>query len=214
MKFDIKLLDNLDYDDVEPLLEDYIDTLIEEFIQSPEAQEQIADDLEEVGNWIYHFIDYGYRYEEFTLTKMTLSQVKTLMESLLPRKITILEKSDAEDAIPELVAFWSFLQREYQLKQAKGIIIYLRSIKDKFPDWMIDPARGGMAKNFFLSGLQQGFDMETQEGMNNFKDFFNAQLNPEKSLPTHQKQKPSPKKTKGFGAWTPSKSSGRKKKKK
>lgn len=175
MTFDLQQLDNLDYDDAELLLEGYVETLTQQFDSSPEGQ-AYAREYPEVGGWIRPFIEYGYTYEGFTLPKMTVRDVELLMESLLPRKITLMEVSEAEEAIPELVAFWSFLQREYNLKNAAAIITYLRSIKGKFGNWMMDPNRGGMAKNFIMSGMKAGFDMSTQEGLTAFQQTYNAQV--------------------------------------
>ena len=218
MSFNINLLDDLDddldYDDVEPLIESYIDDIVKQFSQSPEGQAH-AVQYPEIGSWIFHLIDFGYKYEGFVLSQMTKDDMKTMMEDLLPRKVGLANKSEAEDAVPELVAFWSFLEREYHFKNAKSIITYLLSVKDKFPDWMFDPARGGFAKNFFLSGIEAGFDMSSQEGMNMFKEIYNAQLDKKPLLPTPsttKKSKTSSNKNKGFGVWTSTKSSRRKKK--
>ena len=218
MSFDINLLDDLDddldYDDVEPLIENYIDDIVKQFSQSPEGQAH-AVQYPEIGSWIFYLIDFGYKYEGFVLSQMTKDDMKTMMEDLLPRKVALANKSEAEDAVPELVAFWSFLEREYNFKNAKGIINYLLSIKDKFPDWMFDPARGGIAKNFFLSGIEAGFDMSSQEGMNTFKEIYNTQLDKKSLLPmtsNTKKTKTSGNKNKGFGVWTSTKSSRRKKK--
>ena len=218
MSFNINLLDDLDddldYDDVEPLIESYIDDIVKQFSQSPEGQAH-AVQYPEIGSWIFHLIDFGYKYEGFVLSQMTKDDMKTMMEDLLPRKLVAADKSEAEEAVPELVAFWSFLEREYNFKNAKGIITYLLSVKDKFPDWMFDPARGGFAKNFFLSGIEAGFDMSSQEGMNTFKEIYNAQLEKKRLLPTPsttKKSKAPSNKNKGFGVWTSTKSSRRKKK--
>ncbi|MGL5034353.1 MAG: hypothetical protein ACRC6M_11200 [Microcystaceae cyanobacterium] len=203
MTFNINLLNNLDYDQAANLIEDYIDALIELFKQSPEGSDH-AKIYPEIGNWTDYFVDFGYRYEGFTLSTITREDVKLVMEELLPRKITVFTKADAEDAIPELVAFWAFLEREYQFNQAQSIIKYLLSIKNKFPSWMIDPARGGLAKSFFMGGVTAGFDMTTSEGVNEFKDFYNAQLSRTPKTPKKPK--------KGFGNWTQNALPKRKKK--
>lgn len=203
MSFDINLLDKIDCGEDEDLIEDYIDALVELFRQSPEGSDH-GKIYPEMGNWTNHFIDYGYRYEGFTPSTIKREGVELVMEELLPRKVTIFAKADAEDAIPELVAFWTFLEREYQFKQAKSIIKYLLSIKDKFPNWMMDPARGGLAKSFLMGGIAAGFDMTTSEGINKFKDVYNAQLTGK----TETQKKPK----KGFGAWIPKASPKRKKK--
>lgn len=175
MTFDINQLNNLEYDDAEPLLENYINSLIEQFAESPEGK-AYAQEHPEFGGWIDHFIEMSYNYEGLTLPKMTKTNVQVVMEHLFPRKVTLLDRADAEDAIPELVAFWDFLKREYNIRSAGAITTYLSSIKDKFTDWMFEPARGGMAKNFFMSGMQAGFDMTTQEGLNSFQIDYNQKL--------------------------------------
>ncbi len=175
MTFDINQLNNLEYDDAEPLLEDYINDVIEEFAQSPEGK-AYAQEYPEFGGWINSFIEMSYNYEGFTLPKMTKADAQVVMEYLLPRKLTLLDRSEAEDAIPELVAFWNFLKREYKFRSAGAIAKYLSSIKDKFTDWMFDPARGGIAKNFFMIGIQAGFDMTTREGLNAFQKEYNQKL--------------------------------------
>lgn len=212
MSFNIHLLDNLDYEEAEDFLDNYIDTLIELFCQSPEGKAYAETTTEEIGGWIYNFLDYGYRYEELTPAKMSKTKVKLLMEQLLPRKVTVFNKADADTAIPELLAFWSFLEREYHLRSAKTVITYLRSIENKFGNWLMDPARAGMAKTFFLGGIEAGFDMTTQEGLDQFKEFYNAQLANQKPSDPPKTAKPTPKKTKGFQTWQTSPSSSRKKK--
>ncbi|NEQ51647.1 MAG: hypothetical protein F6K11_16160, partial [Leptolyngbya sp. SIO3F4] len=175
MVFNIRQLDKLSYDDVEPLLEDYIHNAIEEFVDSEVGQEHIKTHPEG-GNWIGTFIEFAYLYGEYTLPKLTKSAVKELMEYTLPRKLTLLEPSDTDDAIDELVAFWTFLKQDYKLRSAGAISKYLLSIKEQFPKWMFDPARGGISKNFVLQGMQAGYDMTTQEGASEFQAEYNRSL--------------------------------------
>lgn len=175
MPFNLHQLDHLSYDEVEPILDDYISDALEEFANSPEGQAHIKSYLES-GGWIGSFIELGYNYGETTLLWMSKRDVQTLMEHTLPRKVTIFDPADAEDAIPELVAFWRFLQRQYNHSSASAIVKYLESIAPQFPSMMVDPTRGGIAKAFVMMGHQAGFDMTTQEGIQAFQQRYNADL--------------------------------------
>jgi hypothetical protein len=175
MTFDIHQLDNLDYDEAEPILDAYQDGIIEEFANSPEGQVYL-ETHPEIGGWIAHLIYYGYCYESFTLPKMTKSNIQLVIEELFPRKISLLSPEDAEDAIPELLAFWQFLKRQYKPRHADAIIKYLEKIQPSFGDIMNDSSKFGMAKSFFMMGEQSGFDMTTQEGLTAFQQQYNASL--------------------------------------
>lgn len=65
MPFNIRQLDNLSYDDVEPILDDYISGALEEFANSPEGEAHIKS-YPEGGGWIGIFIELGYNYGETT----------------------------------------------------------------------------------------------------------------------------------------------------
>ncbi|MGJ3253763.1 MAG: IS1096 element passenger TnpR family protein [Elainellaceae cyanobacterium] len=175
MTFDIRQLDNLSYDDAEPLLEDYIYDTVEQFVNSQEGRAYLKTHPE-CGNWIATFIEMGYLYGEMTPPTMTKGDAKELMESILPRKLTLLDPSEADDAIPELIAFWQFLDQDYGFRSAKAIIKYLRTLDTKFRDMMADPAKGGIAKSFILQGQQAGFDMTTQDGVSAFQEEYNRAI--------------------------------------
>ncbi|MDZ8240128.1 MAG: hypothetical protein RMZ69_23760 [Nostoc sp. ChiQUE01a] len=179
MPFDIYQLNNLDYDSAEPLLADYIDGVVEQFAKSPEG-EAYAQEHPEFGGWIATFTEMSYIYEGFTLPKMTKADAQIVMEHILPRKLTLMHREEAEDAISELVAFWNFLKREYNFRSAGAIATYLAKIEGKFTDWMFDPAKGGMAKSFIMSGMQAGFDMTNSEGIAAFQKAYNQQILGEK----------------------------------
>ncbi|MGB0563229.1 MAG: IS1096 element passenger TnpR family protein [Spirulinaceae cyanobacterium] len=176
MTYNIRQLDGLSFDEVEPLLEQYIIDTVNQFIESDRGQAYLQRQEYEAGYWIDTFIELGYNYADKTLSKMTKTDVKLLMESVLPRKITLMNPRDADDAIPELVEFWAFLKETYKFRSAGAIIKYLQAIAAEFPGWMNDPARGGMAKSFMLQGIQAGYDMTTQEGMNAFQTEYNQRL--------------------------------------
>jgi hypothetical protein len=236
MAFDLYQLDSAEYEVAEELLDEYIDQVIHLFAESPEGQ-AYGEEQPDLGGWIGSFLSYGYRYEGFTLPRMTRANVDLVMDEILPRKITVMAASEAEDAVPELMAFWSFLQREYALENAGDILTYLTSIKHKFPQWMVDPARAGMAKGFMMGGMQAGFDMTTQEGITEFQMAHNSRLLAEQAdssfmgqlggalnqllsggttgLPANRKSKAKQQpNTKGFGGGGDAETGSKKKKKK
>ncbi|PSN11481.1 hypothetical protein C7293_24140 [filamentous cyanobacterium CCT1] len=175
MVFNIHQLDNLDYDDAEPLLEDYIYRALETFANSKTGKAHIKRNPEG-GNWIGTFLEMAYVYGGYTLPKMTKANVQEVMEYILPRKLTLLEPSDTDGAVDELVAFWTFIDEVYKFRSAKAIAKYLRSIETHFPQWMFDPDRGGIAKSFLTQGMAAGFDMTTQEGLDAFRQEYNRNL--------------------------------------
>ncbi|MGF1601565.1 MAG: hypothetical protein ACFCU8_06000, partial [Thermosynechococcaceae cyanobacterium] len=185
MPFNIRLLDRLSFDEAEPLLEDYIIDTINLFLASKVGDNHVRA-YPQGGYWIGTFIEFAYMYGEMTLPKMTQGDVQAMMEDILPRKITLQEPSEADDAVPELVAFWTFLKQEYKFKSAGAIIKYLQSIKDKFSGWMFDPDRGGIAKNFMMQAIQQGYDITNQDELTTFQAEYNQHLkaNPQDALPT------------------------------
>lgn len=174
MAFDIYELDKLDEFD-EEAGEKYRDAVMERFLTSPEGQERAEADPE-LGFWAYQFMYYGYNYLGVTLPQMSLADAREVVAELFPRKISTFSPDDADDAIPELIAFWKYLQREYNFSNARAILKFLAEIKPKFTDLMNDPANFGIAKSFFMQGQAMGFDMATEEGINNFMAAYNATL--------------------------------------
>ena len=175
MVFNIYQLDNLDYDDAEPLLEDYIEDALQAFVKSKTGKAHTKKYVEG-GFWIGTFIEMAYLYGSHTLPKMSKRNAQEVMESILPRKLTLMDPSDTDDAIAELTAFWTFIDEVYTLRSAKAIAKYLQSIADKFPQWMFDPTRGGLAKQFLIQGTEAGFDMTTQDGITAFQEEYNRNL--------------------------------------
>jgi hypothetical protein len=189
MAFNIRQLDNLDYDEAESLLEDYITGVVEEYINSPEGEAYFQERQEGCG-WIATFIELGYRYQSYTLNIMTKADVQILMEKILPRKITILDPTETEDAIPELISFWQFLGREYKFTQAKAIIKYLEQLGDRFSQLMNDPNSGGFLKSMLMQAHQQGFDVSSQEGLSAFQEKHNAEQRAKQTAAAKPKKPP------------------------
>lgn len=77
----------------------------------------------------------------------------------------------------ELHAFWSFLARQYNLPQASEIALKLDDeAKETLHDELSDSSNYGMAKSMFMLGRESGFDMTTEEGLNEFMSAYNASI--------------------------------------
>lgn len=176
MAFDIYQLDHLESDDFEKQLWAYQNELEELFSDSPEGQAylQVNPDM---GFWSAQLIDYGYSYIGVTIPQMRETHLQELLSEVFPRKITLSAPDEADDALPELIAFWEYLQREYQLPAAGEILAYLRELPpQQLTQWMNDSSRFGMAKSFMMAGKQAGFDMTSEKEMQAFQTFYNANL--------------------------------------
>jgi hypothetical protein len=172
MAFDIHALDKADEQD-ERLVRTYVDGLVGRFRASPEAQ-ALLEQNENVGGWADSLIEMGAQYLGVGPPELSLAGIAEIMEDILPRKLSIFERKEAEEATLELQAFWRYLGREYGLPQADAIIRYLQRIAPEFPDMMFDPERFGMAKSFVMMGHEAGFDMTDPEAANAFMQLYNA----------------------------------------
>lgn len=173
MTVNLHQLDQIqDYDQAIAALEEFVEELVLEFVPSIEGQTYLQSYpvMEEyVGSWIDHLLYFGYAYESVTLPQMTLKNVDVIVGQLFPRKISLLDPTEADTAIPELMAFWQFLKREYQHPQAHKIIKFLKQIQPKFSRLMNDSSNFGIAKSFLMSGMAAGFDMTTEAGVKQFQ---------------------------------------------
>lgn len=81
--------------------------------------------------------------------------------------------------IQELGAFWHFLQRVYQLPQARQMLARLTpQATRRLERELREPANFVMAKSFVLMGREAGFDMESPEGMQAWVQAYNATVAP------------------------------------
>ena len=120
MTFDIYQLDGLDWDDYEEAFEKYRDSLLEHFLESPEGRSHL-EEFPEAGFWAGQLVYNGYGYLGVTLPQMTKNHVEEIVTELFPRKVSLLSPDDADDAIPELTAFWRYLERVYCPKTLTSI---------------------------------------------------------------------------------------------
>jgi hypothetical protein len=180
MTVDLYRLDSIeDYDVAIKALDSYMDDLMTEFVETPECQSYLTaypEMAEYLGNWIYHLLYYGYNYQSVTLPQMKKTDVEEIVTELFPRKIVLQSPAEANNTIPELLAFWQFLQRVYKHPHAAKVITFLKQLQPKFTQLMNDPSKFGIGKSLMSSGIAAGFDMTTQAGLDAFKQQHNQNL--------------------------------------
>ena len=170
--------------------------LMDQFAASPEGQ-AITQRGTELG-WARAMLHYAITYPGVIPPTMTPSDLEEVVYDLFPRKV-IAERGDGAEIIQELWAFWHFLQRVYQLPQAKQMLARLtpqaaRRLERK----MQEPANFGMAKSFIMMGKEAGFDMESPEGMQAWVEVYNAIVAPTMTAP----EPPTKKKSRGASKGT------------
>ena len=154
----------------------YEEALMEQFAASPEGQ-AITQAGTELG-WARAMIHYAITYPGVTPPTMTVSDLEEVLYDLFPRKV-ITEPGDGAEIIQELRAFWHFLERVYQLPQAKQLLAHLtQQAARRLERALQEPANFGMAKSFVLMGKEAGFDMESPEGMRAWVEAYNATVAP------------------------------------
>lgn len=173
--FDIhqSIFDEYDEQDSERA-EVYIDGLMEEFADSPEAMPII----EATGNvcWARMMMHYSIDYLGETPPGMALFDFEEVVFELFPRKVSV-DSEAAAEIIEELTAFWKFLERQYDLPNAKHILATLdESTVDRLEEELSNSSNFGMAKSFFSAGKEAGFDMTTQAGSDQFMLAYNSSL--------------------------------------
>jgi len=158
----------------EERIEQYIEGLMEEFAASAEAQ-PVFDEYGDRG-YPALMMEYAINYLGVTPHEMSLGNFNEVVFELFPRKVST-EPESAAPIVAELRAFWRFLHRQYGLANAAMIAASLTdSAAKRLERELANPANYGMAKSFFMRGMQAGFDMTTQEGIDAFTTAYNKDL--------------------------------------
>ncbi len=158
----------------EKLAAQYRKDLFKLFIESPEGQALINEGIDP--GWADMMMDYGMNYLRLTPPQMSPADLREVLFDLFPRKVSA-EADEAPNVIRELQAFWAFLQREFQLENAAACLKILDNrAARRLREEMSDPANFGMAKSFVMMGKARGFDMTTEEGINEWMTTYNAEI--------------------------------------
>ena len=127
--------------------------------------------------WADTMMDLAIGYESVTPAQMSETDLNTILLNLIPRKVSA-TPDEAREAIRELQLFWTFLQREFHLENAAACLHLLnqRGIVRRMQRELDNPENFGMAKSLIMSGMERGFDMSTQEGLDAWVATYNAEL--------------------------------------
>lgn len=107
---------------------------------------------------------------------MDVHAIEEILNDIFPRKISLQSPDDANEIIPELLAFWRFIQTKYEVDKSNKILNYLCEIEKSYFHIMNDSSKFGMAKSFMMQGSASGFDMTNTDEANQFMNIYNQNL--------------------------------------
>jgi hypothetical protein len=138
------------------------DELVRRFLHSPEAKP-----LTEVQACRF-VMDFAADCFGATIATLGPSELREIVFEIIPRKVSI-DASQAGWIIEENRAFFAFLKREFGLEKADACLRVLGGdAVERLTAALADKRNFGMAKSFFMSGREAGFDMATQAGLEAF----------------------------------------------
>jgi len=152
----------------------YQKQLLELFEQSPEGQ-ALRDEGGEPDQ-VSIMVDFGINYLGLTPPQLSPADLQEILFNLYPRKLSAPAEAAAE-MIQELRYFWQFLQREFQLENAAACLKVLddKAVR-KLEKELGNPANYGIAKSFVMMGMERGFDVFSEEGINEWMETYNREL--------------------------------------
>ena len=102
--------------------------------------------------------------------------MREILFDLIPLKVSA-SADEAPEIICALQAFWTFLQREFHLENAAACLKVLDDkAAEKLEKEMGNPAHFGIAKSMVMMGMARGFDMQSQEGIEEWMATYNAEI--------------------------------------
>jgi hypothetical protein len=147
--------DDLDREACEPLE----DELVRRFAASPEAQ-----DLGEIRACLF-VMDFAAEFFGATIAALDAPGLHEIIFRIIPRKVSI-QASAACWIIEEIRAFYAFLKREFNLKQADACLRVLGGdAVEALESALSDPGNFGMAKSLVMAGHEAGYDVSSPEGV-------------------------------------------------
>jgi len=159
---------------LERVAREYQNKLVSLFKQSPEGQALQEEGLD--GSWPAMMLDLGQSYLGVTPPNMSAKDVREILFDLFPFKVSV-PAEEASDIIHELQAFWSFLQREFHLANAATCLPILNDeAPQRLKEELSNPDNFGVTKSILMQGLQRGFDMQTEEDIDEWMRTYSTEV--------------------------------------
>jgi len=156
----------------EKATEQYREELAKLFFESPEGQALLDEGIQP--GWSDMVVDFGISYLGVTPPTMTPDNLQEILFEIFPRKVSAIA-DQAPGVIREMQYFWKYMEREFQLKNAAACLKILDdNAVNTLKKQMSNPANFGIAKSFVMMGVEQGFDMRTEEGIQSWMETYNA----------------------------------------
>jgi hypothetical protein len=170
--------------DLEDAGEVAVDRLVGRFADSPEASPELI-------GWVEMLADYADPYCGAELSELTPGQLHELLFEVVPRKVSA-EPAAAPEIVAAARAFFTFAARELGSRSARKCVDSLGPDAERhLAREMADPRNFGLAKSFFMSGLEAGHDMTTEAGIQAWQAAFNrAPMSRPALLPEEEQARP------------------------
>lgn len=177
MSFDFHALCSLDiddYDDAIKVVSQYTNDVLDLFHNS-EMGKKYGEIYKEEGSWIEPLLHFAFDYDLPTLPHMRAWDVRHLLTDIFPRKVSVNE-DQALEIIPEITAFWQFIESEFDQPDTKPILKFLRKIEKKYSKIIMDESKFGMAKTFAMQMIDEGVDILDQKAVDAFIERYNRDI--------------------------------------
>ncbi|MFO7907629.1 MAG: DUF1186 domain-containing protein [Pirellulaceae bacterium] len=155
--------------------EAYVERACTLFSKSNEAK-QVIDRFGGLP-WVQILLEFGTQYRGEIVDNMTTLSVEEFVFGHVPRKVSV-EPEAAASLVFELAMFWRYVDRVYELPQARSIAEWLEAdeIVETLETELSEPANFGMAKSLVMAGEEAGYDMTSKEDVDAFVKRYNQSL--------------------------------------
>ena len=104
--------------------------------------------------------------------------LEELLLRVYPRKVTVLDRADAEDTIPAVRDFLAYLAERGEMPAgtARALARELDRIAPRFTDAVMDPSNWGMARSLVQAMAVDGVDLDDQAAVESWMAGYNSRL--------------------------------------